>query len=97
MRARDALIAAGVFAALSLLWTRPLPWSIGDVLPYDSRFADPSSARANVWVWDFWWVRTALAEGRTPFFCDRVFWPDGAPLGAHPLALHHGAIPSARS
>lgn len=55
---------------------------------YDSR-------DAFIFVWDFWWTRTALFELRNPFWTDRLFHPDGVSLAFHsyPLTYSVASVP----
>ncbi|MBI5201225.1 MAG: hypothetical protein HY925_06535 [Elusimicrobia bacterium] len=67
------LPAALAFAALSILATWPLArfftiGVLGDGDPWQ-------------WLWGYWWWHEALFSlGRSPFFTDRLFWPNGVNL-----------------
>ncbi len=85
MRYRELGLVALTYALAAVLWTWPLPFRLGSVLPFDPRFADSSTAPAYQSAWDFWWVGEALARGTSPFHCDSIHWPDGASLATHGL------------
>ena len=40
-------------------------------------------------LWNSWWVGQALAEGRSPFFTDRIFYPNGVSLITQNFAWFH--------
>ena len=78
------VLTAGAFAALAVAWTFPLVFHLSTHLL-------GSGAGDNVeFVWNFWWMRTALKDGldvfRTPF----LFAPMGADLTLHT----HTALPA---
>ncbi|HET9493445.1 MAG TPA: hypothetical protein VFR15_04365, partial [Chloroflexia bacterium] len=43
-------------------------------------------------LWNLWWTREALLAGRNPFETDLLYYPYGAPLYYHTLALPLGLI-----
>jgi hypothetical protein len=71
------------FAGLAVAWTWPLATSVSNSLP--------GPAGDNLaFLWNDWWMRTAIAEGRTPFQTDRLF----APLGGDLTLYTHSALAS---
>jgi hypothetical protein len=34
-------------------------------------------------LWGFWWWSESFARGASPFFCDLLRWPEGAPMWLH--------------
>lgn len=74
--------AAALFAWVALVATYPLVFSLGE-LPANA----PASNDAFLFLWDLWWVKTALARGSSPLFCDFLFAPHGTTLVFHGLAL----------
>jgi uncharacterized RDD family membrane protein YckC len=45
-----------------------------------------------VFLWDYWWVKTALADPRLSVMSTRyLFWPEGVSLRYHTLVLLHSA------
>ena len=59
------IAAAGVFAALAVVWTFPL------VLHLSTHVPGPVPGDNVGFLWNFWWMRTALASG-SEFFLDAV-------------------------
>jgi hypothetical protein len=49
-----------------------------------------------IFLWNFWWTKTALSEGRTPLFTDRLLHPEGASLAFHtfPLPYSLASLPA---
>ena len=71
--------AACVFAALAVVWTFPLVTDLVGLVP-------GSGPGDNLqFLWNFWWVRTALAGGLDVFQTSFMFAPGGAPLTLHTL------------
>jgi hypothetical protein len=71
-----------LFGWVALAATYPLAFSL-DRLPANA----PASNDAFLFLWDLWWVKTALARGSSPLFCDFLFAPRGTTLVFHGLAL----------
>ncbi|MBM2821037.1 MAG: hypothetical protein HW405_797 [Candidatus Berkelbacteria bacterium] len=43
-------------------------------------------------IWNFWWVKTALLNGISPFFTTYLHWPNGISLLFHTLNLPNAII-----
>jgi hypothetical protein len=71
--------AACVFAALAVVWTFPLITDLSGQVPGSG----PSDNLQ--FLWNFWWMRTALAGGLDVFQTSLMFAPVGAPLTLHTL------------
>src|SRR4051812_44287232 len=81
--AGHAVVAAG-FAALAIVWTYPLILRVSTHLP-------GSGTGDNVlFLWNFWWMRKALASGSSFFFSPYQMAPGGADLTLHT----HTAMPA---
>jgi hypothetical protein len=81
-----AVVLGGVaaLAALSFPWFGILGSDTPVGVPGDS--ADMAvSGDSDVFdeVWHFWWVRTAVSEGRDPMYCPLIYHPRGASLALH--------------
>lgn len=72
---RSAL-ALGVFAAAAFLLTWPVAW--GD----DGGIAG-DGADANIFLWNAWWLGSALSAWENPYATDAIFWPGGTSLVLH--------------
>ena len=71
--------AAILFAAFAVVWTFPLVTDL-------SRQVPGSGPGDNLqFLWNFWWMRTALAGGLDVFHTSYMFAPSGAPLTLHTL------------
>jgi hypothetical protein len=81
--ARHVAAAAG-FGALAVVWSWPLASHFSTHLP-GAAIGDNA-----VFVWDFWWMRTALASGADFFHTPFLFAPVGADLTLHT----HTALPA---
>jgi hypothetical protein len=71
-----------LFGWVAMAATWPLVFSL-DRLPANA----PAANDAYLFLWDLWWVKTALARGSSPLFCDFLFAPHGTTLVFHGLAL----------
>src|SRR6266852_3722863 len=78
------LAAAGAFAAFAVAWSCPLAWHLSTHLP------GPGTGDNVDFLWNFWWMRTALASGLNFFHTTYVFVPKGADLTLHT----HTALPA---
>jgi hypothetical protein len=83
-RALRHLAAAGAFAALAVVWTFPLAWHLSTHLP------GPDPGDNLQFIWNFWWMRTALTSGLDFFHTTYLFAPTGADLTLHT----HTALPA---
>jgi len=83
--ARRHLVPLALFLALAIVMTYPLVRHFGTHLPGDGRDAWQN-------YWDYWWLRTALAEGRDPYAAPLVYAPYGAPLYLHTLNPFNGLL-----
>lgn len=83
-----SIAATAVFAGLSVWLTWPQVAVLGDAI-----VGGPIAA-SDGWqnVWNLWWLRTALVEGRSPFYTDLLFWPYGVSLGFQALGLTNGLL-----
>lgn len=72
-------VALAVYALGSVALTWPVALTLGERLAGDG-------ADANLFVWNQWWFRTALAEGASPFATTMIHWPTGSSLALHTLS-----------
>lgn len=80
MKRRPALLAALGYATLSIPATWPLARRFSEGI---AGYGDPW-----VWLWNFWWWRESLVTlGRSPFFTDRAYWPEGISLWLQPFDI----------
>ena len=73
---KHAAAAAG-FAALAILWSWPLAAHLSTHLP-GSGIGDNA-----LFLWNFWWMRTARATGASFWYTPYLFAPLGADLVLH--------------
>jgi len=67
-----------------VLWLATWPLAISlDQLPANA----PAAEDARLFLWDLWWVKTALLAGESPLRTDLLFAPHGTALVFHGLAL----------
>ena len=59
-----------------------LPATRIDTTSYDSH----DSA---IFLWNFWWTKTAVLSGRNPYWTDTIFYPTGTSLVFHSFPLPH--------
>jgi len=64
---------------LTVLMTWPIAGRIGTHIP---------GSEGDAWehLWTFHWVRNSLLSGRSPFFTERIFYPQGTSLTSHNIA-----------
>ena len=74
--------AALGFALVAAVATWPLAISLGE-LPANA----PAPEDARLFLWDLWWVKSALGAGQSPLHTDLLFAPHGTALVFHGLAL----------
>ena len=81
------LLIAVLFFGLTVAATHPLVWHLS------THHAGESSGDARIYVWNLWWVKTALLQLHTdPLQTDFIFYPTGIGLALHTLALLHGLV-----
>ena len=69
-------VAAAIFSLLAVVWTYPLVTSLSGQLP-------GLGGDTLQFLWNFWWMRTALASGHEVFFTSHMLAPAGASLVLH--------------
>lgn len=69
----------GGFILLTAILTSPLIFNLDYFMSKDPK-------DSIVFVWNMWWVKTALAEGHSIFFTPYLFYPEGADLTFHTLS-----------
>ena len=79
------LLPLGIYPLITVIVTYPLVRHFGSALPGDGRDAWQN-------YWDYWWLRTALAEGRNPYQTPLLYAPYGAPLYLHTLNPFNGLV-----
>ena len=84
LREQLAILLFFVAATLVLAW--PIPFTLGEA----------SGARGDYFnnLWNAWWLRESLAEGRSPYWTDFLYYPDGISLRRHTLSPTN-AVPAA--
>lgn len=75
------LLAAGLFAVLAIALTWPLALHLHDAVPG----ANPGDNLT--FVWNFWWIRTAIHTGVSPLWTPALFAPLGTSLVLHSATL----------
>jgi hypothetical protein len=65
--------------------TWPVTGNLGTFIP-------GNEGDAWVHLWTFDWIRSALLQGRSPFFTDLLFFPNGQSLVFHNIAWLHFAL-----
>lgn len=78
------MAAAGAFGAVAIAWTFPLARHLSTHLPGRDHSDNVG------FVWNFWWMRTALASGLDFFYTTYLFVPTGTDLTLHT----HTALPA---
>src|SRR6266446_2031616 len=78
------IAAAGAFALMAVVWSFPLVRHLPTYLP------GPGPGDNIDFLWNFWWMRTALASGLNFFHTTYLFVPTGADLTLHT----HTALPA---
>ena len=71
-----AILIYALFASW-LIW--PALDNLGQAIP-----GDEGDAFVHLWTYD--WVKDALSSGQSPFYSDRLFYPQGADLYSHNFA-----------
>jgi hypothetical protein len=86
-RIPQLLVVTLLFAGLTVLFTQPL------ALHLATRHVGESGGDARVYLWNLWWVKTALTRLHTnPLQTDFIFFPTGVGLALHTLALAQGLL-----
>ncbi len=80
---RACLLALG-YAALTCLFTYPLAFELG------THHAGDARGDAKGYLWNYWWTKTALSRGTSPFETDAIFHPLGIGLAFHTLGFLQG-------
>ncbi len=77
MRRRTFGLAVVLFAGLALVWTFPLVLHLSTTLP------GAGAGDNETFLWNFWWMRHALASGSDVFRTSFLFAPVGVDLTLH--------------
>lgn len=80
-----ALQKIGVFALFVLL-------TIGMTWPVAARLSTHLPGEGgDLWVhqWNFWWLKKAVFQGKSPFYTQQIFYPYGTELVYHNFAWAH--------
>src|SRR5262245_54657421 len=74
---RGELVILGFFLLAACLLAWPLPVTLGSA----------SGLRGDYFnnLWNGWWLEHSLAEGRSPYWTDYLFFPEGISLRRHTL------------
>jgi len=83
-RARTACLLALGYVALTCLFTYPL------VLELGTHHVGEPRGDAKGYLWNYWWTKTALSRGTSPFETDAIFHPIGIGLAFHTLGFLQG-------
>jgi len=69
-------VACVLFLALAVMLTWPLVVRLGSAVP---------AGTIDMWqnYWNFWWWKTSLLEGRSPYWTPYLFHPTGTPVVFH--------------
>lgn len=84
------LVVAAGFVLFGIAWSYPL------VTKVSTHIAGSAAGDNLVFLWNFWWARTAFASGVDPFHTTYLFAPVGADLTLHThtlLPAWIGALP----
>lgn len=70
------IVACGLFLTLAVMLTWPLAVRLGSAVP---------AGVGDLWqnYWNFWWWKTCLIEGRSPYWTSYLFHPTGVPVVFH--------------
>jgi hypothetical protein len=82
---RHHVLPLALYLLIAIVVTYPLVLHFGTHLPGDGRDAWQN-------YWDYWWLRTALAEGHNPYQAALLYAPYGAPLYLHTLNPFNGLV-----
>src|SRR4029079_11994780 len=80
-RVRAHAIAIAAFALLAIGLTWPLASHLHDAM-IGTGVGDNAT-----FVWNFWWIRTTIADGQSPFWTPALFAPIGTSLVLHTTTL----------
>jgi len=82
---RACLLVLG-YVALTCLFTYPLVLELGTHHVGDAR------GDAKAYLWNYWWTKTALERGTSPFETEAIFHPIGIGLAFHTLGFLQGVL-----
>lgn len=83
--ARHHLLPLLAYLLVALAVSYPLVRRFGTALP-----GDGGDAWQN--LWNYWWLRRALAAGQNPYWTDLLYAPDGTALYLHTLNPFNGLV-----
>ncbi|MDW8215502.1 MAG: hypothetical protein RMJ55_18265 [Roseiflexaceae bacterium] len=89
----EAALALTCYLALALLFTWPLVahWNTA-VVGGNEGFVYPGFEDASQNIWNMWWVRRALEEGRNPFWTPLLYYPEGVQMYLQTMNLPDAVI-----
>lgn len=72
-----ALVVALVYLAVAVFMTWPLATQLST--------RTPAGYGGDAWAhhWNYWWVKTAIAQGLNPYYTDLLYYPEGVSLTTH--------------
>lgn len=83
-------LLCSVFFLLMVVFTWPLVFHIGDAIPVAKENAEllrPEDHHA--FMWNLWWFKDAVQQHKSPFYCNKIHYPLGVPLGLHTFSITH--------
>lgn len=84
-RARFLPVVLYTATAIALTW--PLAAHLASSVAYADGAGDSFQ-----FLWNLWWVKTAIGAGENPLYTRLLFWPEGTSLAFHTLSASNGLL-----
>ncbi len=87
-----SLVAVSAIAAFLALAFVAFTWPLA-LYPTTLHFLFiPARSDVYLFMWNLWWVKEALLQGRNPLYTDILYYPTGISLAFHTLSLPQGLL-----
>jgi len=84
---RDAAIGAAIVAIVSIAVVAPHVFPLTSISTVSYDWLD-----ADLFLWNFWWTKHALATAQSPYWTELLIYPSGASLAFHSYPMPYGLL-----
>jgi len=81
---RGELAILGIFALAAVVLTYPVVFTLDQATGLRGDYFNN--------IWNAWWLRTSIAEGRSPWWTEYLYYPEGISLKRHTLSPYNAGL-----